>query len=135
MHKRSGFTLIEVMVAVMIVSVVIAAIYKMQGDTHHIFFKLKEKSQNNQYLSFIIWNNKYGFEDDKVNLERLAEEFKIEDDLRRKFKNIKLEITYDKLQTIDMAEYEGSSNVIFELGMSRLKKDDFSDSLYRLRLQ
>ncbi|WP_457747139.1 type IV pilus modification PilV family protein [Sulfurimonas sp.] len=136
MHKRTAFTLIEVMVAVMIVSVVIAAIYKMQGDVHNMFFKFKEKSMNNQYLSFLVGNEAYGFEKDNIDAYRLVEDFKLEDTLRHELKNIKLTIEYDKVRDIDTAEYDGNtSGAIFEIGKSTLSRDNFSASLYRVKLQ
>jgi len=137
MHKgRSAFTLIEVMVAVMIVSVVIAAIYKMQGDRHNMFFQLQERVDNNHNLSLLLWNQKYGFEDEKTDLYKLSDEFEVDDDLRRKLKSSKVEVLYDTIEQVDMSEYEeGSSTSVFEIGKSSLKLGSYSSALFRLRLQ
>ncbi|MEA1983375.1 MAG: type II secretion system protein, partial [Campylobacterota bacterium] len=75
MHRRHSsfrraFTLIEVMVAVMIVSIVIAALLQMRGDTSNKLFQLKEMMQTNQYNSFLLSNSeKYAFEDSKIDMK------------------------------------------------------------------
>ena len=70
MPKRRAFTLMEVMVAVVIVSVVIAALLQMQGNTHHKLFGIKEMIKTNQYNSFLLsLSDKYGFESSKINMK------------------------------------------------------------------
>lgn len=50
---RKAFTLIEVMVAVLIVSVVIAALLKMFADSVNILDLFKKQNASEQYLSFL----------------------------------------------------------------------------------
>ncbi|MBT5935855.1 prepilin-type N-terminal cleavage/methylation domain-containing protein [Sulfurimonas sp.] len=141
---RSAFTLIEVMVAVMIVSVVIAALLQMRGDTSNKLFQLKKIINTNQYNSFLLSNSEnYAFEDSKIDMKRLVNEFELESDLRRKLKAIKTEILYEELEIIDTNELQQSedeeitdgSGIIFEIGKTMLKTEDFSGTLIRVRLQ
>ncbi|MDF1883047.1 prepilin-type N-terminal cleavage/methylation domain-containing protein [Sulfurimonas sp. SAG-AH-194-C21] len=144
-HK--AFTLMEVMVAVMIVSVVIAALLQMRGNTTHKFFGIKEMMKTNQYNSFILSHgNGYGFEKSNTDMYRLIEDFDVENDLRRKLKAIKVELNYVELDVIDTSEYEdsgddeesetkGSSGIIFEIGKTSLKTKDFKGSLIRIKIQ
>ena len=141
---RNAFTLIEVIVAVMIVSVVIAALLQMRGDASNKLFHLKEIMQTNQYNSFLLSNSEnYAFEDSKIDMQRLLDEFDLESDLRRKLGAIKTEIEYEELQVIDTAELEesedqeitASSGIIVEIGKTTLKTEDFSGTLLRVRLQ
>lgn len=146
---REGFTLIEVMVAVMIVSVVIAALLQMQGNTTHKFFGIKEMMKTNQYNSFLLSHgDKYGFEKSNMDMSRLVEDFDVESDLRRKLKAIKVELDYEELATIDTSEYDdsgdnenedaeitGSSGIIFEIGRTVLKTEEFTGSLIRVKIQ
>ena len=143
---HSAFTLIEVMVAVMIVSVVIAALLQMRGDTTQKFFGIKKMMSTNQYNSFLLSNaEKYGFEKSHMDMYRLVDDFDLESDLRRKLKAIKVELDYEELSVIDTSEYEdntddegevtGSSGIIFEIGKTVLKTEEFTGSLIRIKIQ
>ncbi len=151
MPKRSAFTLMEVMVSVVIVSVVIAALLQMQGNTTHKFFGIKEMMKTNQYNSFLLsLSDEYGFESSKMDMQRLVDDFELENDLRRRFNSMKLEIKYEELTTIDTSELEDEPStdsgeesfevdagapLIFEIGKTSLHMKDFSTHLIRVRIQ
>lgn len=144
---HSGFTLIEVMVAVMIVSVVIAALIQMQGNTNNKFMQIKKMMDTRQYNSFLLSiNDKYGFEESHIDMNTLVEDFDLESDLRRKLKSMKVELDYEELSVIDtnemqesddeaLEENEAGSGVIFEIGKSTLTTDELSTGLIRVRIQ
>jgi len=135
-QNRNAFTLMEVMVCVMIISIVIMSLLQMQGNTNHIYSKLEDSSKINQYISLLISNNDYGFEKKSISLNDLISEFKVEDNLRRELKTIKVKLNYEELKSIDMSKSEdGSSTMVFELGKSMLKVDGASASLMRFSLQ
>ncbi len=150
LKQRKAFTLIEVMISVIIISVVIMALLQMFSNNTHIFSSFKEKKKINQYSSFFISNIEIGFEDESTTLHRLIEEFPLEDDFRRKLKEMKVDILYQELETIDMSEFDGSeeedkeeneeekesnSNMVFEVGKTILRAEGSSVSILRLRLQ
>ncbi len=142
---KNAFTLIEVLVAVMIISVVIMALIQMYANNTHIFSSLKQQTKINQYSSLLIANDEYGFEKKSININDLLGEFDLQDDLRRELKNIKVEIIYKELEQIDMSEQdindenakdiEVNSNMIIEIGQSIIKTNESSTSLLRLRVQ
>lgn len=155
---RKAFTLIEVMVSVVIISIVILALLQIFANNTHIFLSLKNKTKINQYSSFFMSNIDRGFEDETTVLHRLVEEFPLEDELRRELKEIKIKIVYQELEKIDMSDFEGgddesqedieeeqpqeeeedkesTSNMVFEVGKTILKMDDASVSLLRLRIE
>ena len=138
---KEAFTLIEVMVAVMIISVVIMALIQMYANNTHIFLSLKKQTKVNQYASLLIANEKYGWESDETNLYELIDGFSVEDDLRRELKNIKVKLLYQELQTLDMSEEdvyeEGAENsgVVFEIGKSIIKSTDSSTAMIRFKIQ
>ena len=147
---RKGFTLIEVMVAVLIISVVIATLMQMRGNSTHIFLELDKKSKINQFSSFFIANNKYGFENKNTSLDELISDYVVEDDLGRELRNTKVNVIYQKIDTIDMSEFgmgassdseddentnTATSTMVFEIGKSILKTKDSSSAILRLRLQ
>lgn len=153
--KRKAFTLLEVMVAVVIISVVIAALLQMMGNSSHLFSKVKTDSDIGQYASFLIASKDYGFEDKRISLDKLTDSFDLDSPLRSKLKNQKAEIIYTELEAIDMSEFDAdgeddeqsnesadyeeekevSSGLIFEIGKSTLKFENSSTSLLRLRIQ
>lgn len=153
-HFSTAFTLIEVMVAVMIVSVVIAALLQMQGNAAHKFLQIKKMMDNSQYSSFLLSNSqKYGFERSRTDVKSLLDDFELESDLRRNLASIKLNIEYEELNVIDTNEMlglfedeesevdepksgnSGSSGVVFEIGKTVLKSEEFTNTLIRVRLQ
>lgn len=145
---RKGFTLIEVMVAVVIISVVIMALIKLFANNSHIFSTLSDKSKNNQYLSFLVSPTNYGFDDKETTLYTLVEEFDIQSELKRELKSIKVKLLYQELESIDMSESESesetqeddtekeaNSNMVFEIGKTVLKVDETSVSMLRIKQQ
>ena len=138
---KEAFTLIEVMVAVMIISVVIMALVQMYANNTHIFLSLKKQTKVNQYASLLIANEKYGWESDETNLYELIDGFSVEDDLRRELKNIKVKLLYQELQTLDMSEEDAyeegaeNSNVVFEIGKSVIQSPDSSTAMIRFKVQ
>lgn len=135
---RKAFTLLEVMVAVLIISIVIMALLEMRGHSAHIFSALNQKQEINQYLSFLVSSKDYGFENDTVTAESLVKEFDLERDLRQSLKNVKIDLIYQELASIDLDEQDDenlSSGMVFETGKTILKTDSSSVSLPRIRLQ
>lgn len=138
---RKGFTFIEVMIAVVIISVVITALLEIYANNTYIFSKLEKKSETNQHLSFVISNPDYGLENKNTSLYELLKDFELDDSLRRQLKSVKVNLTYQKLEKIDMNEYESeeqegsNSKMIFEIGKTILKVDEDSASIIRIKLQ
>ena len=149
---RRAFTLLEVMIAVMIISVVIAALIEMGGNSSHIFAKIKTDSKVGQYASLLINAKNYGFEDKTISLDKLTDQFQLDRELRERLKSQKAKIIYTKLESIDLSEFDAeeselddlddgsgeekqvNSNMVFEIGKTTLKLDHTSTSLLRLRL-
>lgn len=150
---RRGFTLIEVMVAVLIVSVVVMALYEMRGNSTHIFINLEKKSKISQFSSLFISNSDYGYENRNVTMDKLISDFDVERNLKEELKKAKVELIYQKLESIDMREFDSgdkadsaaadeaqnssevNSNLIFEIGKSILKTDETSTGFIRFRIQ
>jgi len=138
---RDAFTLIEVMVAVMIISVVIMALMQMYANNTHIFSSMKQQTKINQYSSFLISNENYGYIDKNVYLDALVRDFDLENDLRRKLKKIKIKMLYKELESIDVSDQNGdedieaSSGVAFEIGERLIQTDNGSVALIRFRIK
>ena len=141
MTSKKAFTLIEVMVAVMIISVVIMALIQMYANNTHIFSSMKKQTQINQYSSLLISNDNYGFEDKNINLNDLVNDFDLENTLRRELKDRKVKVIYTELETIDISEQENdedsevSSSLGLEIGKSILQTENSSTALMRFRIR
>ena len=145
MSRRAAFTLIEMMIAVMIISVVVAALLELQTNNTKIFERMTKKEHLQHYTSLLL-GSKYGFEKESLTLDRLIERFDVDDDLRRELKKIKLKIGYDTLETIDlsqmgdevldeqMQEGDSASSMSLEVGRSVLRFEGESVSIMRVRL-
>lgn len=137
----------EVMVAVVIVSIVIAALLQLQGNTTHKFFGIKDMMRINQYNSFLLSvSDKYGFESSNIDMKRLVDEFELESDLRRRLKSMKLKVEYEELISRDMSKFDdsaesdeasenSSSSLVFEIGKTSLSTKEFNTHLIRVRIQ
>ena len=130
----------EVMVAVMIVSVVIAALFQVRGDASNKLSNIKKMIETNQYNSFLLFTDKYGFDTSRINMQSLVDDFDLESDLRRKLNAIKLNLEYQELQVIDTNEFnsseqDASTGLIFEIGNSMMKSKEFTSSLLRIKIQ
>ncbi len=158
MPKRScGFTLIEVLVAVMIIAVVIGALLQLFSTNAQAFSSVHQKILHANRTTLLLGNSVYGYEDKKIDLAELVKDFNIDDDLRRQLKRKKVQILYTEVTSIDFgdaaeaiaeAETTDTENVdkgaisetaeaanALEVGRTTLKIDDQSSSFLRVRLQ
>jgi|FLOH01.1.fsa_nt_gi prepilin-type N-terminal cleavage/methylation domain-containing protein len=135
--KKRAFTLIEVIVSVMIISVVIASLLQMYANNNFIFTALKKNVTTNQYMTLLASNSQYGFESKHVSLYDLAQEFDLESDLRRKLKDIPIDILYKEQSSIDLSEDENASEsqIVLEIGKMTMQGKNFSNNLLRLKIR
>ncbi len=143
--SKKGFTLIEVMVAVMIISVVIAALLQLQANNTHIFLRLQKMEKAQQYLS-LLSESKYGLENDTLTLDRLIERFDVDDELRRELKNVRAEVVYQRVDTIDLSQIDQNLSEMqeeetqiqnpmrLEIGRTILRIGDASTQVVRVRI-
>ena len=157
MPKSSkGFTLIEILVSVMIISVVIASLLQIFSTNSHTFSSIEQKIKHTNTTTLILGNPIYGFEDKTVNLAELVKDFNIDDDLRRKLKNQKVKIIYSEVKSFDFSdaaealsdnnlsssqadqgeETEASqATASLEIGKTTMKTDHYSSSFLRIKIQ
>ena len=144
-----GFTLIEVMVAVMIISVVIASLLQLFSTNTHLLGGIGERAGTAMRSTLLLGIGDHGFEQSTQPLDTLVESFKIDDDLRRRLKGMQLELDYsetmrfgaDRVQPVnEAAEKEENADAranvpVFEIGMTSSKIDEQQTSFVRIRLQ
>lgn len=133
--NRAAFTLLEVMISVMIISVVILALFEMRANSNLIFFKIEDKSKVNQSLSFFIGQKDFGFENKKTSMKNLITDFELNSELAKEFSDTKVDIKYIELESIDMKDYDEGNEMIFEIGSTNIKINERSASFMRIKLQ
>jgi prepilin-type N-terminal cleavage/methylation domain-containing protein len=146
---RKGFTLIEVMVAVMIITLVIGVLLQLFSNNTRLFSSMRGHSELCMRSSLLIGNTAYGYENEKVTLADLASDFEINDELRKKLKKYKAKITYSAVKELDARKKEiddiidpyvsdsdeGLKDRAMEIGRSSFEMDEFQTAYLRLKLQ
>jgi len=128
-HYKKAFTLIEVMVAVMIISVVLASMLKLFSNNSYLLQQLKDQTFQHSLLSLFVSNERYGFETKETTLYSLIEEeFEVDDALRRELEAKNVKILYRKLKTMDLESMQ------LELGETILRQKNTSQKILRVRL-
>ena len=141
---RRGFTLLEVMIAVMIISLVIGVLLQLYSNNTRLFSSMRGHSELCMRSSLLIGNQNYGYENETVTLDRLVQDFDIDDDLRQKLKKYKVHISYTQVKSLDQeseqlhesVQYQdGLKETSMEIGRSSFEMDEFQTAYLRLKLQ
>ena len=147
---RRAFTLIEVMVAVIIITVVIAGLLQLFANNTRFFDKLDQKVDLSTQATLLLGAGAVGFEKDEIKLDELTKDFDLDDELRRKLKEMKAEVDYhtvmqmdesslseEEQDTVDELDTEGQSAAAatLEIGRTSLMIGDERTSFLRLKLQ
>jgi len=158
MPKQShGFTLIEVLVSVMIISVVIGALIQLFATNTHTFSSVHQKILHTNKTTLLLGNTIYGLEDKKIDLAELVKDFDLDNDLRRLLKKEKVEILYTEITSVDfddaaesiadaeaasgengnesLIEEAGEATNTMEIGRTTLKIGDQTSSFLRVKFQ
>jgi prepilin-type N-terminal cleavage/methylation domain-containing protein len=96
MKNRNGFTLIEVMIAVILLSSVLIVLFKINGNNISFISKLKNKNKESNYITFLNNDFKYSFETNTLNLDKLIQKINLTDEENKIFKNKKLKTSSKK---------------------------------------
>ena len=151
---RKGFTLIEVMVSVVIISVVVATLLKLFSNNAHIFALSQKKANISMLGTLLIGVPDLGLEKEDVFLDDIVGDFKVEEELRNTLKNKKVHLDYEELLIIDGADMEEEAQKIvdendgggdieaeqssgalsIEIGRTIFKMDEQTSSFTRIRL-
>jgi len=114
--STNAFTLIEVLVSVMIISVVIGALLELFSTNSHSFASVQKKILQTHKTSLLLGNPVYGYEKKSVDLAELLKDFNLDNDLRRKLKREKASIIYTEVTRVDFGDAAES--------IAEIKKDE-----------
>jgi type II secretory pathway pseudopilin PulG len=130
---KKSFTLIEVIISVVILSIIIVAILQIQQNNLNYLDKFKNSFTNNEYISLASLY-------DKKNKKYLNTHFYLDkivktkdDDIRKELKNIKIYVKTKLRNTIDLS----SDNFNFKIKIYKENykiKDKISKNFYTFKL-
>lgn len=149
---RGGFTLIEILVAVMLISVVIGALLQLYSNNTRFFSQMGPKMERAYQTTLLQGVTAVGFESGEIGLDELVNEFKVDDDLRRRLKSVRARVDYTELMRLDDADiseeaeaFSGTDEVetaaaaaeapALEIGRTSLSIEGIGTSLIRVKLQ
>lgn len=102
MMKKS-FSLIEILVAVSLITTVIVAILQMQQNNIYFLEKFKKTSLDNGYISSAVSSSK-NMRNKDIILSDLVD--LKDDDIRKELKNIKIKVKDERVKDIELPENE-----------------------------
>ena len=151
MGLRRGFTLIEIMVSVVIISTVVMTILQLFSNNTRFFLHLDGSTSLISQASLLIGAKEYGFESKKVTLYDLVEDFDVDDDVRRALKSHVLALDYIEVMRLDGDDLSDSAQALsedgtvrqegsgggtsLEIGRTTLESQDQKSSFLRIKLQ
>lgn len=129
---KKGFSLVELLVAIGILSFVVLSFYKVKNNNLYLIEKTDSSKKNNDHIILAIdianktKNNRNIYLDKHFNIK--------DDDIRREFKEFKINIKYE---TIKKYQYKASSLIlkIEEFKTTYSLEDAISKDIYRFELQ
>lgn len=104
---KKAFTLTEVLISVMLISVVIAAILQMQQNNLHFLEKYKSSSLNDGYINYAATVNHE--QDTKIFLDSIVS-FK-DDEIRKELKEIRVNLDVEDGEDIKLPENDYITNI------------------------
>ena len=96
-----GFTLIEMMVAVLIISVVIGSLIQLFSNNPRLLGRIEQNSGFAMYGTLFVGVSDPGFVKEEVTLDKLVADFELDDALRRELKQQKAFVDYRMISRLD----------------------------------
>lgn len=108
---KKSFSLIEVLIAVTLLSVVITAIFQIKENNIFFLSHFKESSRNNEFISLATMSkiDPAKLRNENIYLDKIVD-FK-DDDVRKELKNIKVNIKDKEFDELDLSIDEFSLKV------------------------
>jgi len=131
--NKKAFSLIEVIIAITMLSVVMISVFQIKQNNLFNIEKFKKTNTNNEYITISTLYENNNSEDLNTNiyLNKLVE-FK-DDDINKKLKNIKVYIKSKIIDTIDLSSDELTLNVEIYEGNHKIT-DEINKNFYTFKL-
>ena len=103
---KKGFSLIEVLISVTLLSVIITTIFQIKENNLFFLDKFKNSSKNNEFVSLatLLENKTNKLRNENIYLDKIVD-FK-DDDIRKELKNIKVNVKDKDVRELDLSTDE-----------------------------
>ena len=123
----------EVIIAIVILSVVMVALLKIKSENISIVSKSEQKIKLNEYILLAIdFKDKIENKNEDISLEKYKYE---NDDLRKELKDIKVSIKDEKIDTRTIMNGSNNINVTIFSRTFSLENSDIKKKLYSFKIE
>ena len=130
---KKAFSLMEVIIAIVILSVVMVALLKIKSENISIVSKSEQKIKLNEYILLAIdFKDKIENKNEDISLEKYKYE---NDDLRKELKDIKVSIKDEKIDTRTIMNGSNNINVTTYSRTFSLENSDIKKKLYSFKIE
>ena len=130
---KKAFSLMEVIIAIVILSVVMVALLKIKSENISIVSKSEQKIKLNEYILLAIdFKDKIENKNEDISLEKYKYE---NDDLRKELKDIKVSIKDEKIDTSTIMNGSNNINVTIFSRTFSLENSDIKKKLYSFKIE
>lgn len=135
-QNRPAFTLIEVIMAVIIVVIVVTGAMEMQGKNQDMAFYISKRGSGELDNSLFLTQNAYRYDkDEKDAFELIRDEFEIKEmDSREALKKIVKKINITEEQEIPISLEENGPPLFMFYSSETLLKGEYPARYYNFRL-
>lgn len=129
---KKAFSLMEVIISIVILSVVMVALLKIKSENISVVSKSEQKIKLNEYILLAI-----NFEDiENKNEDISLEKYKYEnDDLRKELKDIKVSIKDEKIKLESINTGFNNINITTFSRTFSLENSDIKKKLYSFKIE
>ena len=130
---KKAFSLMEVIISIVILSVVMVALLKIKSENISIVSKSEQKIKFNEYILLAIdFKDKIENKNEDISLEKYKYE---NDDLRKELKDIKVSIKDEKIDTRTIMNGSNNINVTIFSRTFSLENSDIKKKLYSFKIE
>lgn len=130
---KKAFSLMEVIISIVILSVVMVALLKIKSENISIVSKSEQKIKLNEYILLAIdFKDKIENKNEDISLEKYKYE---NDDLRKELKDIKVSIKDEKIDTRTIMNGSNNINVTIFSRTFSLENSDIKKKLYSFKIE
>jgi prepilin-type N-terminal cleavage/methylation domain-containing protein len=127
--NRKAFTLMEVLVAVMLIAVIGATLLKVSSNNSFLMGYFQQKSHQNSLYSLFVLNSSKEYDKKSLFLDEVLKNYKInDDDIRQYFKNFKITYKERVVDTLSLFGGDENSSVDGEEMMEMAQDDEGNES-------
>ena len=130
---KKAFSLMEVIISIVILSVVMVALLKIKSENISIVSKSEQKIKLNEYILLAIdFKDKIENKNEDISLEKYKYE---NDEIRKELRDVKVSIKDEKIETESINGRFNSINITTFSRTFGFENNDFKKKLYGFKIE